>query len=206
MHKNRNKVPSFHVCISRKVVHPGSSDHRRLNKQEAFNGADCSGTRLMMSWFGHNAVASEQPRTKQDLECDRCGAFGAVGDWNFLQKGPLIGKRLGGSLPSARAPPLTERQLDIAQRQMQANEALLLCSCRAGGDGEQGERRLLSPSGLRLWVTTRQRPLEEIPLRDVLLIGLGAIIQGLDWGLPVHLSQTKSAVVRWSRCLDWGFS
>jgi len=51
MHKNRNKVPSFHVCISRKVVHPGSSDHRRLNKQEAFNGADCSGTRLMMSWL-----------------------------------------------------------------------------------------------------------------------------------------------------------
>lgn len=115
---------------------------------------------------------------------------------------------MGGSLPS----PTTNREATRAQRQMQANAALLLCSCRAGGDGEQGERGLLSPSGLRLWETTRQRPLEEIPLRDVLLIRLGAIIQGLDCGnnlLRITCSfeprKKKCAVRRWSRCLNRGF-
>lgn len=177
------KFPPFHVCIWRKVVHPRSSDHKQLNKQEAFNGADCSGTRLMMSWLPMPCVPdTTQWQVSSHAQNRILSATDVVplGQWATeisCKKGLWLAKDWEGH---CGAPPLTERQLGVAQRQMQANEALLLCSCRAGGDGEQGERRQLSPSGLRLWVTTRQRPLDEIPLRDVVLIGLGAIIQGLD--------------------------
>lgn len=86
------------------MVHPNSELHkgidpRKLINKEAFNGADCSGTRLMMSWlplpWGFSlflvafqththtrAVASEQNSHARNriLSATDVGAFGAVGD------------------------------------------------------------------------------------------------------------------------------
>jgi hypothetical protein len=87
------------------VVHPNSELHkgidpRKLINKEVFNGADCSGTRLMMSRLPlpggggggvlffcfpdthTRAVASEQNSHARNriLSATDVGAFGAVGD------------------------------------------------------------------------------------------------------------------------------